>query len=106
VFAFQSPYPSLDFCCPRFLDQFIANFPQEEAYRELLDYAREKGLEPKPEDLERSHHMIATQAKALIARDLWNTSAYFQIINPTSDAYQKAIEVIEKDEFKAMHVEE
>ncbi len=88
------------------LDQFIANFPQEEAYRELLDYAREKGLEPKPEDLERSHHMIATQAKALIARDLWNTSAYFQIINPTSDAYQKAIEVIEKDEFKAMHVEE
>ncbi len=32
--------------------------------------------------------------KALIARDLWDMSEYFQVVNPESKAYQKAIEVL------------
>lgn len=38
--------------------------------------------------------LIRTQLKALIARDLWDMSAYFRIINETNDAIPAAIEAV------------
>jgi carboxyl-terminal processing protease len=35
--------------------------------------------------------------KALIARDLWDMSEYFQVVNPENDAYTKAIEALKND---------
>jgi len=32
--------------------------------------------------------------KALLARDLWNTSEFYQIINDTDKGLQKAVEII------------
>lgn len=40
--------------------------------------------------------LIKTQLKALIARDLWDMSEYFQVINELSDSMKKAIELLEK----------
>jgi carboxyl-terminal processing protease len=37
--------------------------------------------------------LIALQLKALIARNFWDNSAYYEIINPTVGAYQKAIQL-------------
>jgi carboxyl-terminal processing protease len=45
--------------------------------------------------LEKSKSLIKLQIKALIARDLWNMSEYYQIINGENDALQRAIEIIE-----------
>jgi carboxyl-terminal processing protease len=44
---------------------------------------------------EKSKSLIKMQIKALIARDFWNTSEYYQIINGENDALKKAIEIIE-----------
>ena len=44
---------------------------------------------------EKSKPLIRMQIKALLARDLWNTSEYFQIINEENDALKKAIGIIE-----------
>lgn len=38
-------------------------------------------------------NLIALQLKALIARNLWGNSAYYEIINPTVGAYKKAIQL-------------
>lgn len=42
-----------------------------------------------------SHNLIATRLKALIARNLWSTTEFFQVINPHLPIYQKAICIIE-----------
>ena len=44
-----------------------------------------------------SEILIKTQLKAYLARDLWGTSAYYQIINDIMPAVQKSVEVIENE---------
>lgn len=38
--------------------------------------------------------LIKTQVKALIARDMWDMSEYFQVINTLSDSMKKAVELL------------
>ena len=40
---------------------------------------------------------ILTQMKALIARDLFDSSAYYRIINDIDDIFSKGLEVITND---------
>jgi carboxyl-terminal processing protease len=40
---------------------------------------------------------IALQIKALIARDIWDTSEFFELINTTDEVVLQAIEIIEND---------
>ncbi|GHU68389.1 peptidase S41 [Bacteroidia bacterium] len=44
---------------------------------------------------EKSKSLIQLQIKALIARDMWNTSEYFQVFNIENDALKKGLEIIE-----------
>lgn len=48
------------------------------------------------EELKISQPLIKAQLKALVARDLFTSSEYFQSINTISEAYIKAIEIVEK----------
>ncbi|MBO7291555.1 MAG: peptidase S41, partial [Bacteroidaceae bacterium] len=50
------------------------------------------------EEAAKSHDMIARQIKALIARDLFDMSAYFQVMNPIDAVYLKGLEIINNDE--------
>lgn len=60
---------------------------------------REAGVEMEEvenrEQLMISGTLIKTQLKAYVARDLWGTSAYYQIMNVIVPAVQKSVEVIE-----------
>jgi carboxyl-terminal processing protease len=47
------------------------------------------------EELAISRPMVEAQLKALVARDLFSTSEYFQSINHVSDAYNKAVDMVE-----------
>ena len=38
--------------------------------------------------------LIKTQVKALLARDIWDMSEYFQVINTLSDSMRKAVELL------------
>ncbi len=73
--------------------------------QELVEYARKEGVEADSAGLGISAPLIALRVKALVARDLWDTSAYWQTINPENPvdrSYQKALGVLHDDTFKRM----
>ena len=89
-------------------DSLRQAFPTFEAFRrdftvprELIDAVVEEGrkmdVKPKDDDeLARTLPMLSTQLKALVARDLFDMSEYFQVINEESDIVKKAVEEIGK----------
>jgi carboxyl-terminal processing protease len=50
------------------------------------------------EQFNASKPLIQLQIKALLARDLWNMSEYFQIINDENTSLKKALQIIENSE--------
>lgn len=77
-----------DFC-----DNFVV--PQE-LIDAIVKEGKEKKTEPKDEDEEkRTMDYMTVQIKALIARSIFDESAYFYIINPTNAIYRRALELIE-----------
>ena len=77
-------------------DKFNSNF---EIPQSVIDGIIEEGKKQKVEakDDEELKHTIAAlkvQLKALVARDLWDMSQYFQIMNETNDIVMKAVELI------------
>lgn len=89
-------------------DSLRRAFPTFEAFRrdftvprELIDAVVEEGrkmdVKPKDDDeLARTIPMLTTQLRALVARDLFDMSEYFQIVNEESDIVKAAISEIEK----------
>lgn len=66
---------------------------------ELLAMAEEKKILFKKEEYNRSLPLIQLQIKALIARDLFDMTEYFYIINDANRTYQEALKLI-NDEAK------
>ena len=70
---------------------------------ELTKQAEEAKIEPDSTDQARSKALVDLRLRALVARDLWNTSAYWQVINadnPVDRSYQTALEVITDPELQ------
>lgn len=77
-------------------DKFQASF---EVPQEVIDgiYAEGKKQKIEPaDDKERdlTTASLRTQLKALVARDIWDMSQYFQIMNETNDIVRKAVMLI------------
>ncbi len=77
-----------------FIDNFVIT---DDMLRDLVDYGQREGAEYVDEDYVKSKTIIMTVLKGLIARDLFDTSAYFQIVNPLNPIFNKALEVISDD---------
>ena len=66
---------------------------------EILTEAKKQGIEPKDDDeLQRTLAYLCPQMKALVARDLWDMSEYYQIINEYNDIVMRAVQMIETPE--------
>ncbi len=79
---------------PNFLS-FKANFKVNSTMIDsICSKARKEKIDFTEEEKIKSEHQISVLVKALLARDLWDTSQYFEIINPTRDEYNKAIEIL------------
>ena len=80
---------------PQF-DRFKKHFEVPQALvDEILSEGRKQKIEAKDDDeLQRTLPYLRLQLKALVARDLWDMSEYFAIINEESDIVKKALEVI------------
>ena len=66
---------------------------------EILSEAKKQGLEPKDDDeLQRTLAYLCPQLKALVARDLWDMSEYYQIINEHNDIVMRAVQMIEQSD--------
>lgn len=62
---------------------------------ELVAEGVAEGFERNDEELAVSHDLMVLQMKALVARDLFGTSEFYQTMNTSSEAYVKALEIIE-----------
>jgi carboxyl-terminal processing protease len=64
---------------------------------EIIKKGAEKKIKPKDADeLKKSLPYIDIQVKALVARDIWDMSEYFQIMNETNDTVKKAVDLLTK----------
>lgn len=88
------------------VEQFRLRFQvEDEVLNGLVAQAEKDGVEQDPEGFARSRELIALRLKALIARDLWNTSAYWQVINasnPVDRSFQRALEALNDNTFQRM----
>lgn len=82
----------------RKFDDFNHKF---EVSNELLDELRKEGEKSgvafNETEYNTSLPRIKTQLKALIARDIWEMSEYYQVMNQTDNVVQQALKIIEKD---------
>lgn len=100
----------------RFLDDFLAyaesELKQKEAKKdESEDEASETDSDDaeamdfetmKTEGMETSGNIIRLRLKALLARTIWQTEAFYRVMNSEDDVVAKAIESIEDKTFKRM----
>lgn len=83
------------------VNSFNKNFSIDEEIEELFKQAGEKeGIIRDDEGYESAKELMHLRLKALMARDLWNTTAYYQVINPANPldrSYQVAIRALHED---------
>ena len=75
-----------------FRDNFV--FPKQEIDKMIAEAAKNKVTPKDDEELQKSLPKLSLQLKALVARDLWDMSEYFAIINEESEIVRKAVEII------------
>ena len=61
---------------------------------ELYAYAEKEDLKKNPEDIAKSEKHLRNLMKAYIARDLWQTSEFYEVINQLDSNVSKAVEVM------------
>lgn len=83
----------------------LAAYPDVEIFKkkyeitpEMVDNLKRMALSDNiqwdDEQFERSRDLLFTQLKALIARDLYNSSAYFRIMNDKNEIFKEAFRII------------
>ncbi len=84
-------------------DSFNREFVVDDSLLDpLLKAATEAGIEFNQEQYQRSLPLLKTQLKALLARDLWDMSEYFHVMNTSNETMRKALEIIQSDQFDAL----
>ena len=79
-------------------DKFESEFiVPDELLQTVYSEGEKEKVKLKDEDERRSsEHMIKAQLKALIARDIWDMSEYYKIMNEESHVVKKAVELLGK----------
>ena len=82
----------------KIFDAFNANYQVGQEVLTLLQQEAEKlKIELKEDEYQQSLPLICTQLKALMARDLWDISEYYQIINVTNESVKQALRILNND---------
>lgn len=76
----------------------------ERILKDLVEYGEENDITPTEEEFEKSKEDFMLIIKALIARDLWDMSEYFQIVNVRDKGFNKALEIMEDWDYYKEHV--
>ena len=64
----------------------------------MTDAGEKEKVEFNEEQFTQSKPLIKKQLKAMIARDLWNTSEYYQIMNDENPIFLKGVEALRDKE--------
>ena len=77
----------------------------DEKLEAFLAYGEKEKVERNNDDLKKSKRQITNLLKAYIARGLYNSGAYVQIINEVDPTVLKAVEVINDNTFNKLAVQ-
>jgi carboxyl-terminal processing protease len=79
---------------------FINGFTTSDAMmQEIVKLGEADSVKFNQEQFDRSHAMMATIVKGIIGRDLFETSTYFRVVNPTlNPVYRQGLELINDPE--------
>ena len=79
-------------------EKYKANFEiSKDLEEKLIAEAEKEKISFVKEEYEKSRPYLLLRIKANIARDLWEDSEYFQIMNDRNEAYRKAIEILKSN---------
>lgn len=83
------------------VESFRKNFIlTDELFNDFIAAGEKAGVKKDSAGLASSATMMRLQVKALIARNLWDTDAYFRVINDVNYAMNKAVEAIQTNAFE------
>ncbi len=75
--------------------EFLAKAPSDDALvKDFADYAAANGVAPRWYYINQSHDVIATNVKALIARDTFGNQAFYPILNRMDKTVQTALRAL------------
>jgi carboxyl-terminal processing protease len=81
------------------VENFAKKFKTEDIIEELKEYTDNAGIKWDDEGYATSQLWIQTRVKAFIARNLWDTEAFYVIINDLNKSYQEALQLIEGKDY-------
>jgi carboxyl-terminal processing protease len=87
--TFKQKYPDFK----SYSDKFEVS---DEMIEKIFDAGEKEGVKRDEKSIEFARPLMKRQMKALMARDLFSMSQYFQIMNDKDEAVRKAVEVISK----------
>jgi len=65
---------------------------------DLVKLAEKEGIEPDPEGIKISGNQIKLILKGLIARDLWDMSEFYEVVNKEDPGFNKAVQILQDSE--------
>ncbi len=81
------------------VDDYISRFRlSNDDLLKLREAGEEKQVVAREEMFKESEYRLRMYIRALIARDLWNSTAYFKILNEDSPVFRKAVAVLHEDQ--------
>jgi len=82
-----------------YIDRYIIT---DNFFDKFVEYARKHNIKCTESDYNTSNKALKILFKALIARDIWDTSAYFKILNTTSHEFNKALEILNNNKYSQL----
>ncbi len=67
----------------------------EKLYDDLYNFALKEGIKAEKDEIKKSENKITSLFKAYVVRDIWDTSDFYEVLNKDSQAFQKALFVID-----------
>lgn len=81
-------------------NNYLTGFSVDDAMlAQLVEYAKKEKVEPDSSGLAQSKEYISVYMKGLVARNLWTSNEYFQIVNSLDPIYKRALDVILSDSY-------
>ena len=76
----------------------------EKIKQDFFKYATNEGVDYDEEGYLHSQQWFDTRFRALVARNLFDAEAFYEVINPILPAYQRALEVMNDGSFKRLNL--
>ncbi len=67
----------------------------DKMFSALIEKAKEENIEPDAAEIEEAKKVLKYRIKALIARNIWDISVFYEIISDIDDEFLKAVEILE-----------